>query len=247
MATTYRFTPPGSLAKILQIALAVTAGLTLISDVWTASLLRSGTFVLNVPEQSRNGTFDPAYWSGTALPAWSSIASLVSWVAIVFWLIWQHQVTANLWARGYAGLKMRPGWAVGWWFIPIANFFMPLLGVLEVDRRSTPDGSARKAGAVVGWWWAVWLGSGILVGIAAAVAVFPELMDEARRLDQQRITTMFDFTAAAHAFAPWLVVSGVTQAIAAALAILVVRRIDAAQRDFGSVLVPVPMRPDAVF
>ena len=52
MATTYRFTQPGSVAKILQIALAVTAGLTLISDVWTASVLRSGTFVLTVPEQS---------------------------------------------------------------------------------------------------------------------------------------------------------------------------------------------------
>jgi hypothetical protein len=247
MAKPYRFVPPGELAKILQIVLAITGGLTLIADAWTASVLRSGTFVLHIPEQARNGTFEPAYWTGTALPAWTSISSLVSWAAIVLWLIWQHQVTANLWARGYPGLKMRPGWAVGWWFVPVANFFMPLIGVLEVDRRSTPDGSARKAGAVVGWWWAVWLGGGLLVGVAAAVAVLPAVIDEARRLDQERITTMFDLTAAAHAFAPWILASGVLQAIAAALAILVVRRIDAAQRAFVLDLPPVPMRPVAVY
>src|SRR5439155_11350703 len=40
------------------------------------------------------------------------------------WLFWQHRVTRNVWARGHP-IKTSPGWAVGWWFIPIANLWMP--------------------------------------------------------------------------------------------------------------------------
>jgi len=247
--TVYTFKPPGRLARALQIMLAVTGGLSLIVDAWISSLLRTGTFMLHTPATTAD-RFEPAYWTGTALPAAARIPSSLVWAVYVVWLIWQHHATANLWARGYAGLKTRPGWAVGWWFIPFAHLAMPLVAMLELDRRSTPDGTPRRAGGVLGWWWAAWLASSLVPAIGAISAGMAAFFDEIQRLDKVgRTATTIDFTAAAHAIAPWILVAGVLQLIAAALAIVVVRRIDEAQRAFPNVafsMVPVPARPDAI-
>jgi hypothetical protein len=244
----YAYKPPGQLAKALQILLAVTGGLSLIVDTWLYSILRTGTFVLHTPP-SRAGQFEPSYWTGTALPNIAWIPGTVSWGVIIVWLIWQHQATANLWARGYQGLRTTPGWAVGWWFVPFANYAMPLVAMLELDRRSTPDGTTRRAGAVLGWWWAAWLVCSIVPLFGAFSAVIGAFGDMIRQLDRQTNVTSFDFSAAAHAVAPWLLLNGALQAIAAGLAILVVRRIDEAQRGFGQSMlssIPVPARPDAL-
>jgi hypothetical protein len=247
--TIYAYKPPGQLAKWLQILLAVTGGLSLVVDAWLSSILRTGTFVLHTPEPARAGQFEPSYWTGTPVPNVAWIPGMVSWAVIVVWLIWQHQATANLWARGYPGLKTKPGWAVGWWFIPFANFVMPLVSMLELDRRSTPDGAPRRAGSVLGWWWAAWIASSTVPAIGVISAAMGAFTDMVQELDRHETVTSFDFTSAAHAIAPWILLAGVLQAIAAALAIPVIRRIDEAQRAFpvGMLsMIPVPARPDAI-
>ena len=246
----YAYRPPGQLAKALQILLASLGALSLVVDAWLSSVLRTGHFVLNTPP-ARGGQFEPSYWTGTQLPNITWIPGLLTWAVIIVWLIWQHQATANLWARGYPGLKTSPGWAVGWWFIPFANLAMPLVSMLELDRRSTPDGSPRQGGGVLGWWWAAWIASSTVPVFGLLGAGFRAISDMVQEIDRQGggTVTTFDFTAAAHAVAPWLLVSGVLQAIAAGLAILVVRRIDEAQRAFPAIsyaMIPVPARPDAL-
>jgi Domain of unknown function (DUF4328) len=245
--TRYTSKPPGGLGKGLQLLLAITGGLTLISDAWVAAVLRSGTFVLHVPD-ARAGTTETAYWSGTSLPAFAQLPGTISLAAAIVWLLWQHQATANLWARGYPWLKTRPGWAVGWWFIPVANLWKPLVTMLELDRRSTPDGSRRPASPLLGWWWAAWVGVLVpVVGLFAAA--FPRFADEVNRISDTGAPTVLDLTASAHAAAPWVLAYGIVYAIAAALAILVVRRIDESQRAFAASSfssVPVPARPDAL-
>jgi Domain of unknown function (DUF4328) len=245
--TTYTYKPPGGLAKGLQLLLAVTGGLTLISDAWVASVLRSGTFLLHAPDP-QTGSTETAYWSGTSLPAFAQLPGTVGLATIVVWLLWQHQATANLWARGYQGLKTRPGWAVGWWFIPVAHLWMPLVTMLELDRRSTPDGSRRPASPLLGWWWAAWIG--VIVPVVGFVAAaLPRFADEVNRISGTRGDTVLDLSAAAHAAAPWVLITGIVYGIAAGLAILVVRRIDESQRAFAAApfsSVPVPVRPDAL-
>jgi hypothetical protein len=246
----YAFRPPGQLARGLQILLALIGGLTLVTDVWVWSVLRTGTFVLHTPP-ARSGQFEPSYWTGTMLPGLTWLPGTLSWAVIIVWLVWQHQATANLWARGYPGLKTSPGWSVGWWFIPFANLVMPLIAMLELDRRSTPNGSERPTGAVLGWWWGALIAYWVVPAVGAVGAVSGAISDLVRQVDAQGgQVTQIDFTAAAHALAPWLVVSGVLQAVAAALAIAVVRRVDAAQRSLtettGSAFLPVPARPDSI-
>jgi hypothetical protein len=245
--TTYTYKPPGGLAKGLQLLLAITGGLTLISYAWVAAVLRSGTFVLHVPD-TQAGSAETAYWSGTSLPAVAQLPGTIGLATAVVWLLWQHQATANLWARGYQGLKTRPGWAVGWWLIPVANLWMPLVTMLELDRRSTPDGSRRRASPLLGWWWAAYIGVIVpVVGLFAAAV--PRFADEVNRVSGTGDDIVLDLTPAAHAGAPWILVYGIVYGVAAGLAILVVRRVDESQRAFAASTfssVPVPMRPDTL-
>ncbi|MEV6583023.1 DUF4328 domain-containing protein [Streptomyces sp. NPDC051582] len=80
--------------------------------------------------------------------------------AVVF-IIWFHRVRVN-------GEIMRPdvfsqtrGWAIGGWFIPIGNLFLPYRTAKEIWTASTrfaPDGSLREVSAApVNAWWAVWV------------------------------------------------------------------------------------------
>jgi len=237
---------PLALGRVLQVLIAVDAVARLAGDSWIATKLRDGTFILHVPEP--NGTPDAAYWSGTPISGLSSVTNLTGLAAIVVWLFWQHRATENLWARGYTGLRVRPGWAVGWWFIPVAWWFMPCVAMVELDRRSTPDGQPRRAHPVIGLWWAAWLAYQLVPVVGGVAAAAGPLGDAIRATDEQ--ATFIDFSAVAHAAAPWFQVAGVLVVVAGALAIVVVRRIDAAQEAMlaepSGWWLPVPRRPDVI-
>ena len=84
--------------------------------------------------------------------------------AIAF-LMWVHRSHRNLSALGAQGLKFTPGWAVGWWFIPILNLFQPFRIIREIWRASDPSvaiGTAWRAAPsspLIGWWWGLFLAS----------------------------------------------------------------------------------------
>ena len=245
MTPGYREQPVDKLGRGLQILLAAVGVLTAINDIWLWSQLRAGTFVLHLPPQ---GSVDQRpFLSGSQLSSIGIIVQPVWLATIVVWLIWQHHATSNLWARGYRDLRIRPGWAVGWWFIPFANYVMPCVAMLELDRRSTPDGSSRSTGPLVGAWWAVYIGGSLVVWIGLVIAVSSGFGDLIRAADRNQ--TVFDLTSLAHQAAPWLLALGIVTAVAAGLAVAVVRQITEAQTVMlaspsETSLVPVPMRPD---
>jgi hypothetical protein len=119
--------------------------------------------------------------------------------------------------------------------------------MLELDRRSTPDGTPRPASPLVGSWWGVYIGGGIVVLIGMFFAVLGELADLGRQANGQQ--TVFDLTPMAHTAAAWVLALGIVTAAAAGLAIAVVRRITEAQTamlatESARSWAPVPMRPD---
>jgi hypothetical protein len=120
---------------------------------------------------------------------------------------------------------------------------MPLVAMLELDRRSTPDGSPRPASPLLGWWWAAWLGQQFIPQIAIWAAAMPSLVRLFQQVDEN--TTRIDFTTVTRAIAPWVALAGVLQLIAAVLACFVVRQIDAAQSDMVDAAMAPPPRPDA--
>lgn len=240
--------PTATVARVLQILIAAAAAASLVADAWVSTRLRNGTFLLQVPPDGRIAP----YWTGSNVSGALGLlylAGAVMLAAEIVWLIWQHHATENLWARGYGGLRIRPGWAVGWWFVPIGNLFMPCVAMLELDRRSTSDGVPRRASALIGAWWAAWLACLLVPLIGYFAAAAGPLADLVSRIDAG--TTVVDFSPVAHAIAPWLLVTAVVQAIAGGLAIAVIRRIESGQRAMLAApsgwLLPIPARPDALF
>src|SRR5439155_22409396 len=77
----------------------------------------------------------------------------VAIATIVAWCMWQHRSHANVRALGTADVKFTPRWAVGWWFIPIANVVQPFRAMSELWKASGSEPGAGdwkgKPGAVL--------------------------------------------------------------------------------------------------
>lgn len=94
-------------------------------------------------------------------------------VAGIVFLVWVHTVFKNLHgALRSRAVEFSPGWAVGWWFVPIANLFKPKQVMNEAWTASAPGTSdptlpvaysvPRKPPSLLSWWWAAWIGAGLI-------------------------------------------------------------------------------------
>ncbi|MFZ2070782.1 MAG: DUF4328 domain-containing protein [Halobacteriota archaeon] len=89
---------------------------------------------------------------------------------LVVFFMWIHRVHRNLLALGACDLRFTPGWAIGWFFVPIMNLIRPYEVVKEIYKASDPnvdisDGCSWKnayTSPVIGMWWELWLISGIV-------------------------------------------------------------------------------------
>lgn len=133
----------------------------------------------------------------------------------ITFLVWTYRATSNAHALGAQGMQATPGWAVGYWFIPIANLFKPYQAFCEVHRaseaRDPHDWSSRPVPGVFPAWWFCWIVGGIL-----------------SRIESRAATRGWDLAEAA---IPLSVSSSLLGVASAFLAIMVIRSIDAAQQD----------------
>lgn len=125
-----------------------------------------------------DGSFASPTWDDLA--AADGVAGLLALLSlpvflatIVVFLVWRHRVQANLQgALLVRGLEYTPGWAVGWWFVPIANLFKPKQAMNEAWMATDPDvapGSTAwrtKAPAMLSWWWACWLLGNVFINVS---------------------------------------------------------------------------------
>jgi Domain of unknown function (DUF4328) len=85
-------------------------------------------------------------------------------VCAVGFLAWYGRAYRNLERLGAQGLRFGKGWAIAYWFIPIANLFRPKQVMNDIWRASDPGlpavagywGNARVP-ALFHWWWGLWL------------------------------------------------------------------------------------------
>ena len=61
-----------------------------------------------------------------------------------------------------------PGLGIGWFFIPLANLFMPYMTVRDVWRASgrPRDWQAEAAPVTILLWWICWVAGGILATVS---------------------------------------------------------------------------------
>ncbi len=147
------------------------------------------------------------------------VFALVALAIVPCFIVWCWRAAKNQDVLGRAPQRLGSGFAIGSWFIPLANFVMPVLVIQDLWRgsdASIPRGEPRWRIAdrswLVGWWW------GLFVVPIVAFAGAPA--------DRR------DFDEAAARGANLVALFGMLSAAAAAvLAILVVRRLDARQAE----------------
>jgi hypothetical protein len=81
-------------------------------------------------------------------------------------IIWQWRCAKNAELLGRDHPRFGPGWSIGAWFIPLANFVIPVLIFQDLWRASSPDarpGEWRKerGSGLIGLWWALFVVSAL--------------------------------------------------------------------------------------
>ncbi len=151
-----------------------------------------------------------------------AIMLLVSFVILVLIIIWTYRAAKNNDALGRLSPRLKPGWGIAGWLIPLANAVIPVLILQDLWRGSepsTPRGDlswrANKGSALIGWYWGVLLLSVVRNGLGRANAHLGAT-DELRDLRGHDV----------------IAVIGMLATVAAAvLAIQVVRRLAARQEE----------------
>ncbi|CAL9333752.1 DUF4328 domain-containing protein [Streptomyces sp. enrichment culture] len=201
------------------LAHAVTALLAfvIVADVLgfgAAAYMRSvmGDVASGGPGDVDMGAVDRADW---AVVATSGMYMLGLLGTATLFIIWFHRVRHNAEVFAPDVQRRTPGWAIGGWFVPFANLFVPRGIAKDVLRASQPDPYASEVRhqGLLNAWWGVWIASNIFDRFAT------NRYDEAS--DPQAV----------HDAAGWLMTGSVLDIVSAVLALLFVRRLTAAQND----------------
>lgn len=87
--------------------------------------------------------------------------------------MWMHRAHANLHDAGFEPLNFTPGWAVGWYFIPIMNLFKPFQAMRELWTAShgVGDSYAAPAPGNLPAWWGLWIIGNILGNVSTRLSL----------------------------------------------------------------------------
>jgi hypothetical protein len=149
----------------------------------------------------------------TALLAIAQMIALLGG-AIAFCML-THRASCNAESYGQLIMRYTPGWAVGWYFIPIASLWKPYDAMKQIWQASDPTGDPHPGAIDVpvllpAWWWA------FVVHILAGQVSF-------------RLTKAVHDPGGLIAACYADIVAAIATIIAAVLAILVVRSLAARQ------------------
>jgi len=148
----------------------------------------------------------------------TDVASALGLLVIApLFVAWLWRAAENQQALGRRPERLGSGWAIGGWFVPLANLVIPVLVVQDLWRggdptidRDDPRWRIADRSWLVGWWWGLGL-----IGVFGAFGA---------RADQpgERIATLEQANVLA-------LLGSASTAAAAVLAILVVRGVSARQ------------------
>lgn len=141
--------------------------------------------------------------------------------AIVF-VIWFYRARSNTEAWYAPQATMSKGWAIGGWFIPLANYVIPMIVANDTWKRSDPQPvgpMGRPTGKALLWtWWIVFGLSGVLFSISFGVRETKEDVEDGE-------VSFADYIDGGETGDNLAGVSSLMRIAAAILAILVVQKI----------------------
>ena len=156
MNTTYTYQPIFGLTRLLKILLVLGAAMAVVSmfsSFMQAELLSRDSF--SEAEGQANDLREQAI----------ALLQLTLYLfTVVIFGVWIVRANKNVRALGASDPRITPGWAVGYFFIPILNLWRPYQAMKDLWRASHNPASwgVTAAGPVLPIWWALWLISGFL-------------------------------------------------------------------------------------
>jgi hypothetical protein len=131
-----------------------------------------------------NGTLDFEAIEPSALTGLFAIGYVLFFLAflasVVVISLWIHRAHANLFAAGIEYLDFTPGWSIGWFFVPIANLWLPFQAMRELWHAShgARDTFTARAPGIMTAWWTAWIVGNILdnASVRMAWSENPELV-----------------------------------------------------------------------
>ena len=173
-APTPRFEPLGGLATAATVLLGVMAVLALVglgAHLNRVGLIerefRDGGVALEQLEDADDGVAAAAVVYGLGLLG----------TAAVF-ITWQHRHAVNADSIAGSAAALGPGWAIGGWFVPCANWLLPGMQLFGASRASDPGlpvqpAAGRGRGSPLVVLWAVMFALGNALALAGW-ATFPD-------------------------------------------------------------------------
>jgi len=228
LSTPYRSTY-GLSKWIIFFLIALIVGVVIVLLTYSSFISRLNAFKNNPPisffdaslsqaELMRKAhTFDNTY------AAFSILSIPTSLIISILLMVWIYKSALNLVFFNIQGLRFSPGWAIGWFFVPVANFVMPPIVLSEIWKASSPgaktenmDWKRASTSLVILLWWIFMIG--MIIFPIMLLLIAPENQEQLANGDFSSMTTRL-----------W-VVSGLQIGWAACL-ISLVRSITARQAD----------------
>lgn len=167
------------LARVTRWSVPLTWGLVAADAAYAVSTLLTVRFLTRAIE----GRIDPA--TLTAAAEAEDMRALV--IALVYLAvlvgaylanaIWIYRASWNARAMDPREGRITPGWAVGWYFVPLLSLWKPLQAMRETWNASGVPGGA---GSLLGWWWAFWILSSILGQASGRMGMEAEAFEDMR-------------------------------------------------------------------
>jgi hypothetical protein len=136
------------LTALLSTLLLIGAGLHILS---TLSLLLSSSPLEALGEEAGS-----KYAAQRLIGVVEPLLLLIIWPTFCRWIYLAHQ---NLPALGARNLRITSGWAIGTFFVPVLNLWVPYQAMQDLAKASRSPGQWRlePASVRVVLWWILWL------------------------------------------------------------------------------------------
>jgi hypothetical protein len=127
---------------------------------WIA--VQFGQFVVDLDYVAGDGV---NVWFGTAevVSLMAVVALIATIITAIIFMVWVYRAMAR--ARELTPtLTITPGWAVGWFFVPVASLWMPYGVMTEIVEGSgvSAPAYAERTRTLIGWWWGAWIARSLL-------------------------------------------------------------------------------------
>jgi hypothetical protein len=166
ISTDHSVRPLKPLADHVKVAVwwtLASGALSIVGILWLSGYLtqlESGEF--SSQQEALTFANDVDHFKGLA----DGLNTIVGIVSAIVVLRWTYFAMKNVRSRGYA-TSITAGWAVGWYFIPIANLWKPYLAMREI-WLSSHGKEPLSSGSVPGkftWWWLLFVGGNVIYGV----------------------------------------------------------------------------------